>query len=136
MGFLNREALLTKQELQIAQVDLGKGDFVFVREMTGRGRDQFEQSLLEEITDAKGNVTYKRRLDDFRAKLAVNTVCTQDGIAVFEPGDYATLSKNIGASRLERIVNKAQEINGITEKDKDAMVKNSEGGQTGEVTSV
>ena len=67
---LNREALLKKEELKIEKVTFDNGDFVFVREMYGREKNQFEQSLVREIRDEDGNVKdYERSLEDFRAKL-------------------------------------------------------------------
>ena len=135
MAQLDRMKLLEKEPLKIEKVDLGNGDFVFVRQMTGRERDRFERSLLIEVEDRKGNVTYKRALEDFRAKLAVNTLCDEQGENLMNPDDYDVLSQHMSAARLERIVDKAQEINRISEEDKEAMVKNSGGGQTGEDNS-
>jgi hypothetical protein len=103
--------------------------------MTGRERDQFEKSLLVEHEDRKGNITFKRVLDDFRAKLAVCTVCDEAGEAVFQPNDYTTLSRNIGAAKLELIVNAAQRLNAISQADQEALVKNSQSGQSAETIS-
>jgi hypothetical protein len=128
---LDRTKLLSKETLKVQQVELGEGDFVFVRQMTGRERDRFERSLLLEVEDRKGNVTYKRALEDFRAKLAVNTLCDESGNNLLNPDDYNVLSQNMSAAKLEHIVNAAQELNKITEEDKDAMVKNSESDQSG-----
>ena len=132
--FLSREKLLEKEELEIVEVDLGKGEFVCVRQMTGRERDQFEKSLMKETKDKKGNVDYERNLGDFRAKLAVNTVCDEEGKLVFRPQDYETLSVNISALRLEKIVNEAQKLNAITEEDKEELVKNLDAAQSGSST--
>ena len=130
METLNRTSLLAKEELEKVKVDLGKGEFVYVRQMTGRERDNFEQSLIKEVKDGKGVVTgYDRALGDFRAKLAVVTVCDEEGKAVFLPDDFALLSKNMSARRLEIIVNAAQKLNAISEEDKEALVKNSVAGQ-------
>ena len=90
---MTREQLLKKEKLTIEKVSLGKGEFVYVREMTGRERDRFENSVLaKEVKDSKGNiVSYERSLDDFRAKLAVNTVCDENGNLILNPDDYETL---------------------------------------------
>jgi hypothetical protein len=45
MGQLDRSALLQKEKLEIEKVDLGNGDFVYVTQMTGHGRDAFELAL-------------------------------------------------------------------------------------------
>ena len=129
MGMLGRDELLVKEELTIERVDLDKGDFCFVRQMTGRERDRFDQSLMEAKTDKTGKTTYERNLADFRAKLAVNTLCDEDGKNLLTPQDIGTLSQNMSAARLEKIMNRAQELNKITEEDKENLVKNSEGDQ-------
>lgn len=126
---LNREQLLQKEVLAIEKVDLGNGQFVYVREMNGRERDRFEQSLVKEKKDTRtGAVTVERSLEDFRAKLAVCTVCDEKGNAIFLPGDAAILSQNMGARKLETIVNAAQKLNKISEQDKEELTKNLEPG--------
>jgi hypothetical protein len=126
---LDRSLLLKKEELQIVPVDLGKDEFVYVRQMTGRERDTFEQSLIKEVKDNEGNsISYERSLQDFRAKLAVCTLCDEKGNSLLEPGDYTQLSMAMSAARLEKIVNEAQKINKISEEDKEALTKNLEGG--------
>lgn len=122
---LNRAALLQKEELEKVKVDLGKDTFVYVRQMTGREKNNWEVSLVKEGKDAKGNATYEKSLEDFRAKLAVCTVCDEDGKLVFLPDDYTLLSKNMSAARLEKIADAASILNAITEKDKEDLVKNS-----------
>ncbi len=132
---LDRMKLLQKEELKIKKVELGGDDFVFVRQMTGRERDRFERSLFREITDKKGNVTYKQSLEDFRAKLVVNVVCDEQGTNLLQPSDYDVLSQHMSAAKLEKIVEIAQELNKITDADKEKLVKNSESGQKDEDTS-
>lgn len=131
MKTLNREALLKKEELEKVKVDLGKDEFVYVKQMTGRERDLFERSLYVFGTDNK--VTTK--LDDFRAKLAVCTLCDENGEALLKPGDYDLLSRHMSATRLEKIINAAQKLNAITEEDKEALLKNSEAVQDGNSSS-
>ena len=129
MGLLTREALLTKEKLEVVKVEFENGEFVYVRQMTGRERDQFEQSLLKKNRDKKGNVIgYEQSTEDFRAKLAVQTICDENGELILKPGDFAVLSMSMSAKKLETIINKAQEINKISEEDKENLVKNSEVG--------
>lgn len=126
---LNKEMLLKKEELEVTKVDLGKNEIVFVRQMTGRERDRFEQSLVKENKDAKGGFT--ACLDDFRAKLAVSTICDETGKLLLAITDAPILSQHMSAARLEKIVNVAQKLNKITEEDKEGLVKNSVAGQPG-----
>jgi hypothetical protein len=124
---LNKEALLAKEKLEIVKVEFEDGDFVYVRQMTGHERDVFEQSLLKKNKDSKGViVSYEQATEDFRAKLAVVTLCDEVGNLLLAPNDYPVLSRNMSAKRLETIINKAQELNKISEEDKEALVKNSE----------
>lgn len=129
---VSRNALLQKEELEKVKVDLGKGEFVYVKQMTGRERDNFEQSLLKKHKDNKGNVvSFEQSTEDFRAKLAVCTVCDEEGKLLFLPGDFSLLSQNMSAKRLEIIINAAQKLNAISEEDKEALVKNFDAGQPG-----
>lgn len=132
---MDRLSLLAKEELQIVEVILDKGQSVFVRQMTGRERDLFEQTLIQEKKDDKGEVTYEKSLGDFRAKLSVQTICNAEGDLLLLPEDYETLSKNMSAARLEKIVNVAQELNKISEQDKENLVKNSVGDQVANSSS-
>jgi len=127
---LNSSKLLEREELQIQKVEFENGDFIFVRQMTGHERDTFENSLLKKNRDGKGNiVSIEQNTDDFRAKLAVVTICDDKGNLLLKPTDYPQLSKNMSAKRLEKIINVAQKINAITEEDKENIIKNSEVGQ-------
>ena len=133
MALLDRKALLAKEKLEVTKVDLGDGNYVFVRQMTGRERDRFEQSLIKENKHAEGG--YEKTLEDFRAKLAVCTVSDEDGNLILQPGDFGILSQNMSAAKLEKIINTAQRINKISEDDKENLVKNSEAVQDGNSTS-
>lgn len=125
MGQLGRKALLSKEKVAIEKVDLGNGDFVFVKEMTGRERNNFDKILVKEIRDEKDVlIRFEQTTEDFKAKLAVNTVCDEKGVLIFEPDDYSTLSMNIGAKRLEKIVEASQKLNKVDEASKEELVKN------------
>jgi hypothetical protein len=135
MAFLTRDQLLARGKFKIEKVDLGEGDFVFVRQMSGHERDQFERTLVVEVKQADGSTTYDRAMDDFRAKLASCTVCDESGVLLLSPDDAVVLSHNITAARLEAIINVAQELNKITQADKEKMVKNSDADRSGNFTS-
>jgi len=124
MTFLDKSKLLQKEKLEIVKIDLGKGAYVFVRQMTGRERDTYERSLFREVKSKRGVTSYEGALQDFRAKLAVCTLCDKEGKLLLDPGDVNTLSQNMSAYRLELIVNEAQRLNKISEEDKEELVKN------------
>jgi hypothetical protein len=141
MSILDRKALLKKQKLAIVEVKLGVDEtgeeqIVYVREMTGRDRDNFEQSILKARKNNKGVIEgYDQVLSDFRSKLAVTTLCDAEGNLLLLPEDASTLSESISISRLEVIVEAAQKLNKITDKDKEELVKNSEAAPDGDSNS-
>lgn len=135
MAQLTRDLLLRKQDLRVEKVEFEDGAFVYVKQMTGRARDNFEQSLIEQRIAPDGTVSYERNLLDFRAKLAVCTVCDEEGNLLLSLEDAPILSEAMSAARLEVIVNHAQEINKISKRDREALVKNSEPDKTGDSIS-
>ncbi len=138
MGLLNREKLLAKEKLEIKKVDFGDGDFVYVRQMTGRERDSFENFLwnFDEIgVDDDKAPKMKTRNEDFRAKLAVHVICDSKGNLLLKPEDYETLSANMSAKRLEKIINVAQSMNKISKEDRENLVKNSDAAPSDDSTS-
>lgn len=128
---LTREALLQKDDLKVEKVELSKG-YVFVREMTGHEKDIWEQSMLKQKPSGNKNkgVEYETTLEDFRAKLAVVTVCDAEGDLLFKPEDARVLNKMMSATNMERIVTAAQKLNAISEQEKEELLKNSEADQT------
>ena len=103
--------------------------------MSGRERDRFEQSLIKIKVNPDGSTSYERDLEDFRAKLAVNTICDENGNNLLRPEDYKALSQNMTAAKLEKIVEVAQRLNAITIQDEERLVKNLKNGQSGSSTS-
>lgn len=133
---MDRKALLEKEKMEIVKVDFEDGNFVYVRQMTGHERDTFEQSLLKKNRDSKGTIiSYEQSTEDFRAKLAVVTICDEAGNTLLQPNDYGVLSRSMSAKRLEKIVDQAQKLNAITEEDKETLVKNSDAVQDGSSSS-
>ena len=125
MGQLDKKSLLKKVELPIEKVDLGGGDFVYVKSMTGHERDQFEQLTLKQKFDEKGAFKgFEQVQEDFRAKLVTMTVCDEKGILLLEPSDFLELSKNMGITKLEKIMMASLSLNKITEKDVEDLTKN------------
>jgi hypothetical protein len=120
-NLLNKQKLLERDELLTEKVEFENGDYVYVRQMTGHERDVFERSLY--VMDANNKPTTK--LDDFRAKLAVVTICDEEGKLLLDSKDFLLLSNSMSAAKLEKIINAAQKINAISEADKEALVKNS-----------
>jgi hypothetical protein len=124
-NLLDRKSLLEKEKLEIRKVEFEDGNYVYVRQMTGHERDIFEQSLMKKNRDKNGLiVSIEQAIEDFRAKLAVVTVCDDKGVLTFQPQDVVLLSQNRSAKTLDKIITEAPKLNAITEQDKEELVKN------------
>ena len=136
MKLLNRENLLTREQLQVKEVSLGNDEFVYVRSMTGKERELFENSIRKVVKDEDGKIVkYESSLDSFRAKMAVMTVCDKDGNLLLKPEDIETLNESLSAARLAKIADAASELNKISDSDKEDLLKNSAAGKTGNSNS-
>lgn len=134
MALLTRDKLLEKKKFKIEKVDLGDGDFVYVREMSGYDKNVFELSMMKENRDAKGTVTYTQDLHNFRGKLLVNTLCDEHGTLLLGPDDSVALAKAKDAILLERLADAAQKLNAIGDEERDRLIKKSKGGRGGSST--
>ena len=125
MALLSRVQLLSKSVLLKEKVVLDEAtdEYVFVRQMTAHEKSIWEISQVKKSGQGK-KTQYDVTLDDYRAKLAVVTVCDEEGNLLFKPADYEELSFNISAAKLEKIADVAQRLNAITEEDREEMVKN------------
>jgi len=143
--FLTKEMLLEEKDaLAIEKVQLqdSKGvvrGHVFVREMTAKEKNTWELSLTKRLPKI-GNKQQETEmnLEDYRAKLAICTICDEQGIRQFDmkPNIIATLSEKLSASNMERIADAASTLNKITKEDQDELVKNSEADQNDSSSSV
>lgn len=141
--FLTKEMLLeSKDVLAIQKVELlsSKGDVrghVFVREMTAKEKNTWEMSLTKRIPSigqGKGKTQEEivTNLEDYRAKLAICTLCDENGVRLFDmtPKTIEALSTQLSASNMERIADAASALNKITPEDQKEVVKNLEADQT------
>ena len=136
MKLLSRENLLTREQLQVKEVSLGNDEFVYVRQMTGHERELFEASIRNIIKDEDGKIVkYESSLENFRAKIAVMTICDEQGKLLLTPEDVEELNNSLSASRIVKIADAASELNKISESDKEDLIKNSEAGKTGNSNS-
>lgn len=110
--YLNRDAILAKPELPRVAVDVPEwGGTVFVREMTGVERDRFEAAHA------------KAPNDNFRARIAVATLCDDSGKRLFSEADVAALGEASSAA-LSRVLDAALMVNKFGDKAIEAEVKN------------
>jgi hypothetical protein len=122
---LTRDAILNAEDLPIESVEIPEwGGSVFVRTMTGRERDAFEVA----ISGGKGKKTNMR---DFRARLAVMTVCDGNGERLFDQGDTEALSQKSG-SALDRVFDVARRLNRIGEDEQRDLIENFDDAPSGD----
>jgi hypothetical protein len=135
--FLTKEMLLEQKDvLAIEKVELldNKGNVrghVYVREMTAKEKNTWEMSLTKRLPSL-GTGKNKQveqivtNLEDYRAKLAICTICDENGNRQFEmnPKTIEALSSKLSASNMERIADIASKLNKITEADQEELVKN------------
>lgn len=123
MKTLDRKGLLQKEKCKIEPVQLNEDTVVYVREMSGRERDAFENSIVTQVK-VGDKMEQKQTLENFRAKLAVACLCDETGVPLLTSADVLTLSANMKATTLDKIVEVASLLNKVTEKDKEELVKN------------
>lgn len=110
---LSRDQILSADDLPKQVVPVPEwGGSVYVRTMSGTERDDFESAYLKDKTK------------DIRARLAVATVCDEQGNALFTPADIPALGKKSSAA-LTRIFEAAMGLNKLTSADVDALEGNS-----------
>jgi hypothetical protein len=96
---------LTKQKVDVPEWASALGDVeLFVRELTGAERGEFEDEWAGDKADVK----------NLRAKLVARTLVTEDGERVFSDRQLAQLGKKSGGV-LARLSNVAMELSGFTE---------------------
>jgi hypothetical protein len=116
MGALTRETILAAQDLPAKSVAVPEwGGEVLVRSMTGAERDLYEQALMAART-ANG----KFNIANVRARLVAFCAVDEAGKRLFEDADIEALGAK-SAAALDRVFAAAAALNGIGEKDVQAL---------------
>ncbi len=134
MAFLDRAALLKKEEFKVNKVELPNGDYVYVRQMSSKMKDMMEESIIRKVV-RNGKVEYDQDLSMFRAKLASLCLCDENGNLLLSLEDAELLSENKPADMLDKIAEEVSKINGISIRAQEEAVKNSEHGQVEDSSS-
>lgn len=136
---LTREAILGRPpQLQKVRVEVPElGGVVFVRALTGRERDDWEVGIFQRVDREKARVEAGGKPDpyylsrDLRARLAVRTVCDEQGQLLFRPEDEEAVAA-YPAAALDRIYAVARRLSLIEEQDVQELVgKAAAGGSSG-----
>ena len=116
---LSRDQILQANDVQIRELEVPEwGGTVFVRGMTGRERDKFEQSCVEQ----KGRDT-RVNMKNARAKLVALCTVDENCRRLFSDDDIPLLAHK-SAKALDRIFAMAMELSGIDKEDMNELTKN------------
>lgn len=122
---LTREQILAINDIEIRKIYIPEWeDYVYVRGMTGKERDEFEASIVKQ----RGRDTIVN-MKNARAKLVVLCTVDEEGNRIFNKNDVELLAEK-SAKALDRIFAVAQELSGISKDDMDELTKNSETDQS------
>lgn len=118
MKLLGKDQILSADDLPFRDIEIPEwSGTVRVRTMTGGERDAFEASIYETVGD---KVTFNRQ--DFRAKLLSKVIVDESGLRLFSDKEIVALSGK-SARAISRLFDIAQEINGISRAETDAIEK-------------
>ncbi len=117
---LDKKTILNSDDLPREKVTIPQwgGDHIFIRTLTGSERDSFEQSCID-----KRGKNKEANLTNIRARLAVLTICDEDGTRLFGAGDVDALGKK-SAKALDIIFEVASRLNGLGNADVEDLAGN------------
>lgn len=132
MGILlNREAIFAAPDIQTEDVHIPQwGGTVRVKNLTASERDAFEESTT---TQRGNNLELNRK--NFRAKLVALCVVDEDGKRIFDDKDIHKLGAK-SAAAMDLLFAAASRLSGISKDDEEELLKNSEGDQSEDSSSV
>jgi hypothetical protein len=121
---LDKDAILGMTDIQMEPLVIPEWNngTIYIRALTGAQRDKFESSMIKMRQDGKKEVTS----DNFRARLCVMCIVDANGKRLFRDDEAAALGKK-NAAAIARIYDKASEMSGLTQKDADEILGNSDG---------
>lgn len=113
MALLGKDAIFAANDrrYEIVHVPEWDGD-VRLRTLTGRERDEFESSTVK-----TRNGKQEPDMDNFRAKFVALCVVDEDGKRIFVTKNDIGILGSKSVSALQRLFNKASEMNGMSESD-------------------
>lgn len=123
--FISRDAIRTVADIKTEEVYVPEWQArVLVRGMSGTERDRFEAS---NITGKGANRDINLR--NYRARLIIWSVVDDEGAFLFTEKDEDWIGAK-SAAALERIVDVARRLSGISNQDVEELVGESESGQS------
>jgi hypothetical protein len=131
MADLTADQILAADDLPREQVEVPEwGGTVWVRTLTGRERDAWEETFVKVQRNAKGRVlSVKENLTNIRARLSALVICDSAGTRLFTDAQVNELAAKSGAA-LDRVFDTAQRINKMSDQDIEELAGNLESGQS------
>lgn len=120
---LSRDDILKAEDASTEEVPCPEwGGTVLVRGMTGRERDEFELSTLEQGRGGRS----KPNLVNIRAKVVARCCVNDDGERLFTLADVQALGDKSGAA-IDRVYGVAARLSGLQEEDLEEMARDFTG---------
>lgn len=118
--FLTRDEIMKHRDLPIVVVDVPEwGGTVKVKALTGRQRDAFEASIVEQRRGGKAVV----QMDNIRAKFVALCVVDDNDQPLFYPSDVELLGE-LSAAALERVFDAGRRLSGMSQNDIEELAGN------------
>lgn len=119
MNYLSAEEILDAKDLGIEDVDVPEwGGTVRVRGMSGADRDRFEAGFIG--NDMK-QLSKDKALEHYRARVAASCIVDEQGKQMFRSSAEIKRLSDKSADALQRVVDVAMRLSGMTEKDQDEL---------------
>lgn len=113
MALLTRDDIFNADDRKSEVVNVPEwGGEVMVRTLSGKERDQYEAGTIK--TNKQGK--QEQNFENFRARLIALCVVDEKGVRLFSERDVAALG-NKSAAALQRVYDKCQELNAISDAD-------------------
>ena len=124
---LGREDILSASDRQTVTVPVPEwGGDVLVRGLTGKERDRFDESLMEETKGRGGRRERRVRWNNARARLCAMCIVDETGRRLFTMEDVQALGEK-GAAAVQRVYDVAASLSGLSSADLDELLGNSDG---------
>lgn len=135
MGFLNREQILTADDLKKEVVEVpewpgadGKPGQVCVRAAMACERDEYEQNIVQtKVIDGKTETV--ENFINARSRMVVKCVIDEQGHRIFKDADAPLLGKK-NAAAVQRLFRQVQKLSGMTREAVKELEGNSSAGQS------
>lgn len=119
MALLSKDQILTADDRRYAEVAVPEWDgSVRLRSLTGTERDRFEAGFQE----SKGKQA-KDNMENFRARLVALCAVDEEGKLLFTNRQEVVLLGGKSVAALQRLFDKCNEMNGISEQDVEELVE-------------